>query len=251
MEKLLISACLAGENTRYDGKNNEMPELIEELGKYFELVLFCPEVVGGLPTPRDPSEIRGNTVYQSSGRNVTDAFVRGAHEAYRLCSYFGIRYAVMKDGSPSCGSTEIHDGTFSGRKIKGKGFTAQYLEDHGVHVYNEANVSELLEEMAKREQRYAERDRIRAARLEQETQGEAEEPRREHEERRPRREHDDRRSRQEGERRPYKKREGDDRKPRKFGDHKGRKPRFGDKKGKPRFGDHKGGKRPYHKAKKD
>lgn len=167
MEKILVSACLAGEKTRYDGKDNAMPELIDNLAKYFDLVFCCPEVMGGLPTPRDPSEIRyGVTVVSKNGKDVTKNFVQGASEATRIASFFGIRFAVLKEGSPSCGSSEIHDGSFSNRKIKGMGFTAKRLSEAGIKVYNETNASELIEAMAKRDQKYEERDRIRAAKLE-------------------------------------------------------------------------------------
>ena len=105
MEKILVSACLAGEKTRYDGKDNASPELIDALAKYYDLVLCCPEVVGGLPTPREPSEIKyGVQVISKSGKDVTAVFVKGASEALRLCQFFGIRTAVLKEGSPSCGS---------------------------------------------------------------------------------------------------------------------------------------------------
>ena len=169
MEKILVSACLAGEKTRYDGKDNASPDLIDNLAKYFDLVFCCPEVMGGLPTPRDPSEIRyTNQVVSSSGKDVTKNFVQGASEAVRLCQFFGIRYAVLKESSPSCGTNEIHDGSFSGRKIKGMGFTARRLQEAGITIYSETTVSSLLETLAKRDQTWEERDRIRTARMENE-----------------------------------------------------------------------------------
>ena len=206
MEKLLISACLCGENTRYDGKNNHMPELIEELSKYFDLVLFCPEVVGGLPTPRKPSEIRNHAVYHNDGTNVTDAFVKGAHEAYRLCSYFGIRDAVLKEGSPSCGSHKIHNGYFDGRMIDGQGMTTGYLESKGIKVFSEETVASLLEGMKKREQIYAERDRIRVVRAHQEQAEQRERrPRPTRGDNKPRREGTPKGDRKQGDKKPYRK----------------------------------------------
>lgn len=163
MEKILLSACLAGEHTRYDGGSNEMPALMDALSPYFDIVLFCPEVAGGLPTPRKKSEILADQVYSETGENVTNAFVKGANEAVRLCAFFGIKIAVLKENSPSCGSTHIHNGRFNGRLIDGEGFTTRELRRNGIKVYNEENVAELIEEMKQREQTYAERDRLREA----------------------------------------------------------------------------------------
>ena len=143
MEKILISACLVGENTKYNGGNNLTPYLEQLLEKY-ELVPFCPEVEGGLPTPRIPSEIYKGRVINKEGKDVTKQFKEGAELALNICKYLQIKVAILKDQSPSCGSKEIHDGRFSGRLIKGKGITATLLEQNGIKVYSENEIEELL-----------------------------------------------------------------------------------------------------------
>ena len=143
MEKLLISACLIGDKTRYDGKSNYHP-LIKELLEKYELVPFCPEVEGGLPTPRHPSEIVKDRVINDQEKDVTKNFKEGASKALMICQYLGIKTAILKDGSPSCGSKEVYDGTFSGRKIKGSGITAQLLIKNGIKVISENDIEEFL-----------------------------------------------------------------------------------------------------------
>ncbi len=178
MEKLLVSACLAGEKTRYDGKDNAMPDLIDRLANYYDLIFVCPENMGGLPTPRDPSEIKfGTIVVSSKGKDVTSYFVKGASEALRICQFFGIRFAVLKEGSPSCGVSQIHDGSFSNKKIAGMGFTARKLIEAGIKVFSEETAEELLEGLARRDQSRAERDRIRQARTDNEAREQQEQSR--------------------------------------------------------------------------
>ena len=144
MEKILISACLVGDKTRYDGKGNYNP-LIEELLKYYELVPFCPEVEGGLSTPRDPSEIVKDKVISKRGRDVTHQFEEGAEKAYNICMYLGIKYAILKDNSPSCGSTSIYDGNFKSKLIKGEGITTKYLRQRGIIVIPDTEIENFLE----------------------------------------------------------------------------------------------------------
>lgn len=217
MEKLLISACLAGEHTRYDGKSNLYETLLEALSPYFDLVLFCPEVVGGLKTPRKRSEIKYGGVYMEDGSNVTAEFEKGANEALRLCQFFGIKIAILKENSPSCGVSKIYDGSFSNKKKDGMGVTASLLSRNGITVYSEETAFALIEEMKKRDQIYAERDRIRKARLEatpqEETPAPVEKPikeRRPYKGKKP--EHGEKRpykgNKIEGKRRPYQKKEG-------------------------------------------
>lgn len=143
MEKILISACLVGDKVRYDGKSQYHP-LIKDLLQKYELVPFCPEVEGGLPTPRVPSEINKDKVINKEGRDVTRQFKSGAELALNICKYLQIKVAILKDGSPSCGSSQIHDGRFTGRMIKGKGITATLLEQNGIKVYTENEIEELL-----------------------------------------------------------------------------------------------------------
>ena len=146
MEKILISACLVGDKTRYDGKGNYNP-LIEELLKYYELVPFCPEVEGGLSTPRDPSEIVKDKVISKRGRDVTRQFEEGAEKAYNICMYLGIKYAILKDNSPSCGSTSIYDGNFKSKLIKGEGITTKYLRQRGIIVIPDTEIENFLEKV--------------------------------------------------------------------------------------------------------
>ena len=143
MEKILISACLVGDKVRYDGKGQYNP-LIQELLEKYELVPFCPEVEGGLKTPRTPSEIVGDKVISKAGRDVTHQFFDGAKKALMICQYLNIKIAILKDHSPSCGVNEIHDGKFSGKLIKGKGITAALLEKNGIKVISDSDISSLL-----------------------------------------------------------------------------------------------------------
>lgn len=128
--KVLVSACLMGVGCRYDGRACEELRLPEGV----EAVPFCPEVYGGLTTPRPPAEIVGGRVLTREGADVTEAFVRGAEEAARLCQRMGIRLAVLKDKSPSCGAGWIHDGKFGGGLVEGWGYTARRLREIGCRV---------------------------------------------------------------------------------------------------------------------
>ena len=144
MKKILISACLLGDKVKYNGKGNYTP-LVEKLKEQYDLVLFCPEVEGGLPIPRNPSEIKNDEVFMNNGRNVTKNFVTGAKKALMICQYLNIKVAILKDGSPSCGSNEIHDGNFKGNKIPGKGITTRLLEKNGIKVYSENQIELFLD----------------------------------------------------------------------------------------------------------
>lgn len=147
MEKILISACLVGDKTKYDGHTNYNP-LYKELLEFYELVPFCPEVQGGLPTPRDPSEIQKNgRVISSKGKDVTNNFIDGAKLALNICQYLDIKIAVLKEGSPSCGVKEIADGSFKGKKIPGEGITTKLLRQNGITVINEEEIPALLEKL--------------------------------------------------------------------------------------------------------
>ena len=143
MEKLLISSCLIGNNTKYNGKNNYIKE-IEQLKLKYELIPICPEVLGGLSIPRDPSEINNDKVISINGRDVTKEFNIGANKALNIALLNNIKYALLKDGSPSCGNTYIYDGTFKNNKIDGIGITTKLLKSHNIKIYNENNINELL-----------------------------------------------------------------------------------------------------------
>jgi len=141
--KILISACLLGVCCRYDGASKDYPD-IAELAKQHTLIPVCPEQLGGLPTPRSPSERQGARVISVSGTDVTEQYRRGAQEALRLCKLLGCEAAVLKEKSPSCGSGQIYDGTFSGTLAAGDGVTAELMRAHGIPVYGESRIKELL-----------------------------------------------------------------------------------------------------------
>lgn len=140
---ILVSACLAGVNCKYDGGNN-LNEKILELVKKGEAILVCPEQLGGLTTPRTPSEIgiiEGNKkVINKDGEDVTINFVRGAEEVLRIAKSLNITKAILKSKSPSCGCGLVYDGTFTGTKIPGNGITAQLLIDNGIEVITENDI---------------------------------------------------------------------------------------------------------------
>lgn len=143
MEKLLISACLIGTNCKYNGKNNYL-KLVEELKKKYELIPVCPEILGGLDIPRNPSEIKNNKVISNKGIDVTKEFNLGAKSALDIAKNNNVNIVLLKDGSPSCGSSYIYDGTFSKTKIKGNGVTAALLKENGIKVFSENEISKLL-----------------------------------------------------------------------------------------------------------
>lgn len=142
MENILVSACLLGVACRYDGKRKPNEAVIALKEKY-NLIPVCPEIMGGLPTPRLPSEIRGETVIMENGEDVTDKYSRGAEETLRLARLFGCGKAVLKEKSPSCGSGRIYDGTFSKTLTEGNGITAGMLLANGIRVAGETEIDAL------------------------------------------------------------------------------------------------------------
>lgn len=143
---ILISACLLGCACRYDGKSKPHP-LAQELARQGLAVPVCPEQLGGLPTPRAPSERQEERVVSSQGADVTVQYRRGAEEALRLAELYGCTTAVLKERSPSCGSGAIYDGTFTGTVTEGWGTAAALLRRHGVRVLGESQLASLLEEL--------------------------------------------------------------------------------------------------------
>lgn len=134
---LIVSKCLAGFPCRYDGRDNLVPEL-RALVEAGEAVAVCPEVLGGLPTPRAPSEIQPDgRVVNSLGEDVTAQFSRGAERAMELCRARGCTGAVLKARSPSCGKDFVYDGGFTGTLVAGSGVFARMLLDAGVSVMTE------------------------------------------------------------------------------------------------------------------
>ena len=141
-EKILVSACFLHEGYKYDGGAN-INEKIIGLAEKYEFVLICPEVFGGLSTPRLPSEIVDDKVLNEIGEDVTEAFVSGAHEAMELAIKHGCKKAILKAKSPSCGKGLIYDGSFSHTIIEGDGVAAKLLMENGITVYTENEIENL------------------------------------------------------------------------------------------------------------
>lgn len=141
---VLISACLMGVFCRYDGKTKQNDKL-EALMNQYTLIPVCPEILGGLPTPRPAVEIQNGRAINKEGKDVTDEFERGAKEVLRLAKLYHCDLVILKERSPSCGNQKIYDGTFSGTLVDGNGFTAQLLLDHGIRVIGESQIDSLLE----------------------------------------------------------------------------------------------------------
>ena len=142
--KYLISACLCGEYCRYDGGTFDYPHL-RKLAEEGVALPYCPEHAGGLPIPRKPCEIVGNKVLAKDGTDCTAEYTRGAEGALMLCKEHGITAAILKESSPSCGSTRIYDGTHTGVKIPGMGLAARLLSENGVTLYSEKALPEGIE----------------------------------------------------------------------------------------------------------
>ena len=151
MQKLLVSSCLLGNPVRYDGQSqNLLHPGLETLKQQGRLVAFCPEVAGGLPTPRPPAEIKAGRVLTKDAQDVTVQFAYGAEQALKLCKKQGIRYALLKESSPSCGRNTIYDGSHSGRKISGMGLTAKLLTDNNIEVFSEQQLPALFAALAEK-----------------------------------------------------------------------------------------------------
>ena len=154
MQKILVSRCLLGQRVRYDGGAHGPFTVLERWQQEGRVVPLCPEVAGGLPTPRAPAEIAGGQgaqvldghlpVLTVDGENVTAAFVEGAEQALALVTKHGIRLALLKARSPSCGNRENYDGSFSGVRVPGEGVTAALLRRAGVQVFSEEQLEQAL-----------------------------------------------------------------------------------------------------------
>lgn len=152
MDKILVSRCLLGHAVRYDGGAHGPIALLLQWQAEGRVVALCPELAGGLATPRPPAEIPGGQgaavldgrlpVRTVDGEDVGAAFLAGAQAALALVRQHGIRVAVLKARSPSCGNLENYDGSFSGRRVPGEGVTAALLRRAGVRVFNEEQLEE-------------------------------------------------------------------------------------------------------------
>ncbi len=143
MKKLLCSACLLGEPCRYDGKSKPIGRIDELRSKYI-LIPVCPEMLGGLMTPRLPCEIQENKVIRSDGKDVTKAYTRGAEATLSIANEENITFALLKEKSPSCGVHLRYDGSFRGELIPGKGITSSLLTENGIEVFSEDDLNHLL-----------------------------------------------------------------------------------------------------------
>ena len=143
--KLLVSACLLGVACRYDGASKGLPDsVLRALMARHTLVPVCPEQLGGLASPREPSERQGDRVVSKGGKDVTGQYVRGAEQTLYLAKLFSCRAALLKEKSPSCGRGSIYDGSFQKRLIDGNGVTAELLLKNGILVFGESQIDDLL-----------------------------------------------------------------------------------------------------------
>lgn len=143
---IIVSACLIGVNCKYNGENN-YNDKVKEFLKNKQYIPICPEQLGGLTTPRNPSEIdnmggqevlKGNSkVISCKNEDVTDNFIKGAKESLKIAKLFDCKQALLKEGSPSCGCNFIYDGTFKGNKISGMGVTAALFNANNIEVFSE------------------------------------------------------------------------------------------------------------------
>ena len=142
--KILVSGCLLGNPTRYDGKSKRN-ENVTKLKDLVDFVVICPEYDGGLPIPRDPCEIRENKAISSKGRDCTYEYLKGAHLALEAAKRDDIHIALLKEKSPSCGVHLIHNGKFDGGLLEGQGLTTRLLKENNIEVFNEDEIDKLIE----------------------------------------------------------------------------------------------------------
>lgn len=154
--KILISACLLGNKVRYDGKDSFCDHpILQQWQQEQRFIILCPEMAGGLPTPRPACQIvgsgGGNAVLAGTARVISDEgidstpyYLKGAHKALELAQTHAITMAILKARSPSCGNSLIYDGSFSKNLIAGQGVTAALLTQHGFKVFNEKQLAEAI-----------------------------------------------------------------------------------------------------------
>ena len=143
-EKVLISACLAGINCKFNGENNLLSSgILDEISKRYHLLFICPEVFGGLSTPREPAEMKGGLVVTKTAKDVSENFKFGAEICLKIAKLNGCKKAILKARSPSCGSGQIYDGSFSKKLIFGDGVAAKLLKENGILVFSEDEIGRL------------------------------------------------------------------------------------------------------------
>lgn len=148
MAKIIVSNCLLGCDCRYKGDNCKNDRIIA-FAKDHVLIPICPEQMGGLSTPRNPSEIVGERLISNNGVDVTEEYIRGANIALNIAKINNADFAIMKTKSPSCGKGRIYDGTFSGGMVDGNGVTVDLFIKNGIDVYSEEEL-DIVEEKLKR-----------------------------------------------------------------------------------------------------
>jgi uncharacterized protein YbbK (DUF523 family) len=144
--RLLVSACLLGQKVRYNGSDKYLEDRLLTLWQQQgRIVPICPEVAAGLPTPRPPAEIRPSDghIFENTGADVTEIFETGAQIALTVAQRESCRFALLTDGSPSCGATFVYDGSFSGTRVPGQGRTVALLRRHGIAVYAPSEIDTL------------------------------------------------------------------------------------------------------------
>ena len=145
-DKILISACFLGERVRYNGVVKSLvSQLLSQWQQQGRFISVCPEVISGLQVPRPAAEINPKTkqVLTIESVDVSQQFEQGAQQALSLCQRHNIRFALLKESSPSCGSNTIYDGSFSQKKIVGEGITTKLLRQHGIQVFSEHSLAQL------------------------------------------------------------------------------------------------------------
>ena len=144
--QIMVSSCLLGKKTKYNGESNRQDTLIDFL-KDYEVIPICPEVLGGLPIPRKSAERIANRVVTCDNDDVTENFLNGALKTLEIAQKKNIKFAILKKNSPSCGYGKIYDGTFSHQLITGNGMTADLLAKEGIIILNEDNYQEYFKKV--------------------------------------------------------------------------------------------------------
>ncbi|PWC22198.1 DUF523 domain-containing protein [Brenneria roseae subsp. roseae] len=156
MNKILISACLSGFPVRYNGSARLSVEgYLTQWRQQSRLVMFCPELSAGFPTPRPPAEIipsptgtsvitQGARVVETTGDDVTERYILGAWLTLEMAQRHDCRFALLTEGSPSCGNNVIYSGRFDGSQISGRGVTAELLRNHGIEVFSDREIDQLI-----------------------------------------------------------------------------------------------------------
>lgn len=141
-ESIIVSACLTGLNCRYNNTSARLDGL-DSLKDKYNIIPVCPELLGGLSTPRKSVELINGKATDCNGADYTRQFLKGADKVLEIANKNKCRYAILKSNSPSCGSKTIYDGTFSGKIITGKGICAQILQQAGVSVFDETDFNKI------------------------------------------------------------------------------------------------------------